>query len=361
MAAHKFSIAEYVDIVECYIKEEYNGRAAQRLYNQRWPERHQPHHSSFQNVYQRFRETGSVKPCHKSIGRPTITVDQEEEILETLNQNPMLSSVELANEVGHVSDWTVRRVLRQEGLHAYHFTRVQNLHDGDNILRINYCNWFLAQYNRNRRFPFQILWADESKFGREGPFNQHNHHFYADENPHMVWQRNFQRQFSTNVYCAVINDQLFYYLYEENLTGQTYHRLLEEQLDEFISELPLIVRRNMYYVHDGAPAHNAHEVVEWLNIRFPGKWLGRNGPIRWPPRSPDLTVLDFALWGIIKQDVYKDRDPPENIHELQQRIIDAFERLKNKPQVLKSMHRETIRRCRKCLQVNGDHFEQLLQ
>jgi hypothetical protein len=30
-------------------------------------------------------------------------------------------------------------------------------------------------------------------------------------------------------------------------------------------------------------------------------WVGRRGPILWPPRSPDLTPLYFLLWGLMKE------------------------------------------------------------
>ena len=38
---------------------------------------------------------------------------------------------------------------------------------------------------------------------------------------------------------------------------------------------------------------------------YPGLWIGKGGPVAWPPRSPDLTLLDFFLWGHIKSLVYK--------------------------------------------------------
>ncbi|KYQ46369.1 hypothetical protein ALC60_14791, partial [Trachymyrmex zeteki] len=53
--------------------------------------------------------------------------------------------------------------------------------------------------------------------------------------------------------------------------------------------------------------------------RFPQRWIGRRGAIEWPPRSPDLTPLDFFLWGHLKSVVYK--TPPENINDLRQRIV----------------------------------------
>ena len=38
------------------------------------------------------------------------------------------------------------------------------------------------------------------------------------------------------------------------------------------------------------------------------RWIGRGGPrdhnIAWPPRSPDLTPMDFYLWSHIKSKVY---------------------------------------------------------
>ncbi|KAJ8963136.1 hypothetical protein NQ318_018601 [Aromia moschata] len=49
------------------------------------------------------------------------------------------------------------------------------------------------------------------------------------------------------------------------------------------------------------------------SIEFNEHWIGRDCPILWPPRSPDLTILDFYLWGHLKQIVY--REPLENDEE----------------------------------------------
>ena len=56
----------------------------------------------------------------------------------------------------------------------------------------------------------------------------------------------------------------------------------------------------MYFQHDGAPPHYTIRVREFLNEIFPNRWLGRGGPVVWPPRSPDLTPLDYYLWGHMK-------------------------------------------------------------
>jgi len=47
----------------------------------------------------------------------------------------------------------------------------------------------------------------------------------------------------------------------------------------------------MYFHHDGAPPHSSREVRNFLNYRFPGRWIGRSGPHNWPARSPDLLCM----------------------------------------------------------------------
>ena len=55
---------------------------------------------------------------------------------------------------------------------------------------------------------------------------------------------------------------------------------------------------------------------------FPERWIGRGGPIHWPPRSPDITPLDFFLWGFVKDNVYMRR--VSNIDDLKARITTAI-------------------------------------
>ena len=42
----------------------------------------------------------------------------------------------------------------------------------------------------------------------------------------------------------------------------------------------------------------------------------------WQPRSPDITPLDFFLWGYVKYRVY--RTPVRDVETLQSRIIDVL-------------------------------------
>ena len=58
---------------------------------------------------------------------------------------------------------------------------------------------------------------------------------------------------------------------------------------------------------DGAPPHNAAVITNMLNERYGDRWIGLNFPtVRFPPRSPDLTPLDYYLFGNLKRIVYKE-------------------------------------------------------
>ena len=56
---------------------------------------------------------------------------------------------------------------------------------------------------------------------------------------------------------------------------------------------------------DGAPPHCGLRVRKALDDAFPNRWIGRDGPTFWPARSPDITPLDFFLFGYVKTKVFK--------------------------------------------------------
>ena len=77
----------------------------------------------------------------------------------------------------------------------------------------------------------------------------------------------------------------------------------------------------MYFQHDGAPSHYTRHVMQHLNKTFPNRWIGHGSTINWPPRSPDLTPLDFCLWGLMKSEVYRKRVDTQD--ELLVNILDV--------------------------------------
>ena len=60
-----------------------------------------------------------------------------------------------------------------------------------------------------------------------------------------------------------------------------------------------------------------------LIINFPRylRWIGRSGPVPWPARFPDLTPLDFYLWGRMESLIYE--TPVESEVDLVGKMVDA--------------------------------------
>lgn len=126
----------------------------------------------------------------------------------------------------------------------------------------------------------------------------------------------------------------------------------------YLDNLPLADNRNLFYQHDGAPPHNSHLVNNHLQNLFYDQWIANNGPHLWPPRSPDLTVLDFFIWGAIKNKVYN--TALTTMEDCMQRVRIAFEEL-NPQSIRGATHEEFLLRCEKCLEVQGRQFEHLLK
>jgi len=65
-------------------------------------------------------------------------------------------------------------------------------------------------------------------------------------------------------------------------------------------------------------------VRNFLDIEFPNRWIGRSGEIEWPPRSSDLSPLDYFFMGISERQSYatKPSYAQTNLEELCQEIIE---------------------------------------
>lgn len=144
------------------------------------------------------------------------------------------------------------------------------------------------------------------------------------------------------------------FFFDRNVNAEAYLTLLGDEIMPRIEELNLNPRE-IIYQHDGAPAHKARDVVDWLDENIP-QWIGWNGELKWPPRSPDLTPLDFFVWPFVKHRVYQME--PANLDELRQCIIDVFNMIT--PQMLRNVHGHILRRLQLCLAMDGRHFEQYL-
>jgi hypothetical protein len=72
-------------------------------------------------------------------------------------------------------------MMKTERRHPYHYTREQHLQPEDYSARWEFCTWLLNLEENTPNFVARILFSDESTFGRQGCFNAHNWHIWAEE------------------------------------------------------------------------------------------------------------------------------------------------------------------------------------
>ncbi|XP_076667502.1 uncharacterized protein LOC143368553 [Andrena cerasifolii] len=234
------------------------------------------------------------------------------------------------------SRMTVHRTLRENMLHPYSYVRVQHLHPGDGDQRVEYSVWLLGEVQRNPSFCKYILWTDEALFNREGCFNSHNRHLWSDENPLALRTRAAQVRWSINVWAGICGEYIVGpYMLPDRMDGPAYKVFLEHVLPDLMNHIPNEIRRNMFYQQDGAGPHYATIARDYLNQTFQDRWIGRGGPVAWPPRSPDMTPLDFFFWGYLKDEVY--RQPVDTLEDIVVRIHAAVANIT--PQTLLAVQR----------------------
>ncbi|GFW13158.1 putative DD41D transposase [Trichonephila clavipes] len=86
----------------------------------------------------------------------------------------------------------------------------------------------------------------------------------------------------------------------------------------FIPELNNHHVQELWFQQDGATCHTAHATIDLLKDTFGDRLISRFGPVNWPPRSCDLTPLDYFLWGYVKSLVYADK--PQTLDHLEDNI-----------------------------------------
>ncbi|KFM62974.1 hypothetical protein X975_21073, partial [Stegodyphus mimosarum] len=273
-----------------------NGRAALRLYQERFPNRRMPKNTMFERLHRSLCENGSLEATSDTrSGRTARQPRIKESILNIVHESPQTSTRATASRL-QLNHSTVWRVLNENGLHPYRLQRVQALQNTDYSLRVHFCHWFLQQCEAQANFPSDALFRDEATFSQDGIFSRYNMHVWSTKNPHGTRPREFQNSFSVNVWAGIVNDYLIGpYLLPARSNGFCYRIFLQEVLPELLQDVPAVVRDRMWFQHDGAPAHNHVRVCNYLDGTFPGRWMGRGGPVRWPPNSPDLRSLDFFL------------------------------------------------------------------
>lgn len=352
-----FTHNEYVDMMLVFGESGRNRRNARTLYAERFPERRLPSGRTFQYVEMKMRQGVFPTARHTHHQRGARTQENEVDALAYVVIFPHVSVRSLAQEL-HVSKSTVHRILKAHKYRPFKIHLNQELRPDDFERRLTFIAHIQALMDENPNILNRILWSDESHFHNNGVVNRHNSHYWSVENPHWVRQARFQTRWGVNVWCGLFNGRFIGpYFYDGTLTGERYLLFLQNELPELLEDIPLLERAEMMWQQDGAPPHNCGRVTEFLNNMFPQYWIGNRGPFLWPARSPDLSPLDYFIWGYLKELVYATQ--PRDLEDLKNKIREAAGSVT--PEMIRAAcTRELMRRFEACVEADGGSFEHIL-
>ena len=195
-----------------------------------------------------------------------------------------------------VSRSSVQRILESAKWKVY-IRRLLHAMNGNTYRRLQYCEWFESMMRDDETFAGKAVWSDEAQFKLKGTVNPHNCVYWSSENPHIHLEKDVNLPGLT-VWCGLSSRDLSGpFLFEGTVTGALYLDMLQTSILPAIREL---YGDESFYLQDGAPPHYDRHVRMYLDETLPGRWIGRRGAVEFPPRSPDLTPLDFYLWGSLK-------------------------------------------------------------
>ncbi|GFS52103.1 eyes absent homolog [Trichonephila clavipes] len=170
------------------------------------------------------------------------------------------------------------------------------IHQNDHQARRRFVEWAQNEIAVVPDFHKRILFSDEAHFWLNGYVNKQNCRVWSEANP--------------QVYVETP-------LHPKKLTvnGDRYRAMIT---NFFIPELNNHDVQELWFQQDGATCHTARATIDLLKDMFGDRLISRFGPVNWPPRSRDLTPLDYFLWGYVKSLVYADK--PQMLDHLEDNI-----------------------------------------
>jgi hypothetical protein len=221
--------------------------------------------------------------------------------------------------------------------------------------RVEFADYFLEKCKEDPYFPSKVIRTDESGFKLDGKGNIQNTRFWSKQNPDFTVEKKLKSP-TLNVWGGIWGGAIIGpFFFESTVTGERYLKMLEETIWPSLQQIPNL--EEMLWMQDGAPPHWMLGVKEWLNSHFPGRWIGRDGPILWPPRSPDFTPMDFSVWGTVKNRCYASK--PRNMNQLKEVIIEEFSKLD--VAYCQKTCQHVMKRMESCKLLGGAQVERPLQ
>ncbi|GFX04816.1 putative transposable element [Trichonephila clavipes] len=155
-------------------------------------------------------------------------------------------------------------------------------------------------------------WRNKSALLVEWLRQQKNCRIWSEANPQVYVETPLHPEKLT-VWCALWAGGIigpYFFKNDEGhkvtVNGDQYRAMIT---NFFIPELNNHDVPELWFQQDGATRHTARATIDFLKDTFGDRLISRFGLVNWPPRSCDLTPLDYFLWSYVKSLVYADKPP----------------------------------------------------
>ncbi|GFV66132.1 transposase [Trichonephila clavipes] len=172
------------------------------------------------------------------------------------------------------------------------------IHQNDHQARRRFVEWAQNEIAVVPDFHKRILFSDEAHIWLNGYANKQNCRIWSEANPQVYVETPLHPEKLT-VWCALLSGGIigpYFFKNDEghNVTvnGDRYRAMIT---NFFIPELNNRDAQELWFQQDGATCHTACGTIDLLKDTFGDRLISRFGPVNWPPKSCDLTPLDYLL------------------------------------------------------------------
>lgn len=304
-------------------------------------------------LVQKFEATGILLDAPRT-GRKSLEEERVEAVSAALvssaNELGSTSVSRLSGETG-IPRASVWRILHHQlHLHPYKLQLHQEITEVDKVARREFAAWLLENSTKIA----SVFWCDEANIHLDGEINRHNCRIWNSVKPTEVLTTPLHPVKVSVWFGFTATFSLTPYFFDSSITSQSYLRMLQEHVR------PQLVHKrklsSVTFMQDGAPPHYATIVRDYLIHTFsPDRVISRGCLHTWPPRSPDLTPLDFWFWGTLKSRVFH-HNKPQNLETLKARICEECEQFA--PEEFAAAVANVPKRMESVIHAEGGHIEQ---
>lgn len=270
-------------------------------------------------------------------------------------------------EMNYTSLWKIVR--KDLKLYPYKFQKAQELTNAHKIRRKLLCLKMLDVISGDPDFFKRIIFSDETAVLAVPPANCQNERVLSESQQHH-YRATRRHPLRVNAICAV-NFHLgvigpYYFADDTPIDGEKYKEMLRVNiLPALISKMPVRdtrsrpdaraahLSKNFVWQQDNAPVHTMHDNIEFVSDHFE-RVISKRCFLEWPPNSPDLSPLDYWLWGDIKRAC-----KPMNSRDDMRTQFSAITSDQTLEKVQRAINQFPLR-LKLCIQQEGDRFESIL-